>query len=314
MSHEVETMFSARELPWHGLGVVTDDALTAEDAITAAGLDWEVVKHQLYRAETELTGEGVTTKHIEVPNRYGLYRDSDMHLMTIVSDDYNPFQNREAFTFMNSLVNDGDARYETAGSLRHGAVVFLTMEIPSHIVVAGGDQIKMYLLLRTSHDGSGRISCYVVMVRVVCMNTLTMAINGAKHCWGITHAANDVAGKVGEARHSLGLSFEYAEAFKKRADRLAQVTVTDDLLVKLLESEIRETPRRDDVIEAIMENYRTSETVAGYEGTAWGFLNGLTEWNEHLSGGRSDQAAFMKLIGGPHEKLRTNVSAKLLRV
>lgn len=301
--HEVETMFSAREVPWHGLGVVTPDVLTASDAIVAAGLDWTVEKRPIFKKDGEV--------YVEIPNKFALERSSDKVDLAVISDVYKPFQNKQAFTFMDNLVDSGDAKYETAGSLRGGRVIFVTMEVPVDLNVAGEDAHNMYLLLRTTHDGSGRISCYVVVTRVVCMNTLTWAINGAKHSWGVTHTA-DVEGKVSEAREALGLSFKYSEAFKKEADRLTEIKVTDDEIIRFLEAEMPIKPKRDAEIEAILENYRGSETVGNFRGTAWGFINGLTEYTEHVKANRSDQAMFTRVIDGPDAKMRTNLKNKLL--
>lgn len=303
MSHEVETMVSAREVPWHGLGTVLPNVFTAEEGIVAGGLDWTVEKQEIFRKRGDL--------YVPVPNRFALVRDVDDKELSIVSDVYRPFQNRQAFSFMDNLVDSGDAKYETAGSLRGGRVIFISMEVPQHIQVEGGDEIKMYLLLRTTHDGSGRISAYVVMVRVVCMNTLTWAIAGAKHKWGVTHTA-DVEGKVSEARDALGMSFKYSEKFVEQANTLVDVQVTDDDIVALLEGTLANKPRRDDTIESIMENYRGSDTVGDYRGTGWGFINGLTEWQEHVKKNESAEALFTRTLDGENFKIRDAIKSKLL--
>jgi phage/plasmid-like protein (TIGR03299 family) len=194
-------MFSARLTPWHRLGVVTPDVLTAADAIKVAGLDWTVEKNPVFKKKAVITEDGVGTEYVEVENRFVLERSTDGLDLAVVSDVYKPFQNEQAFSFMDYLVGSGEAKYETAGSLRQGRVIFISMETPKEIILPGDDKIQTYLLLRTTHDGSGKISVYVVTVRVVCMNTLTWAINGAKHSFGFTHTA-DVEGKIAQARES----------------------------------------------------------------------------------------------------------------
>lgn len=303
MPAEIESGVFARQTPWHGLGVVVPDALKAEDAVVMGGLDWIVEKQPLF-----VQKEGA---YVELPDRFALTRNTDGQMMSIVSDVYKPFQNREAFTFMDNLVDSGDAKYETALSLRGGRVVALTMHVPMDVLIGGEDRHEAYLLLRTTHDGSGRISVYVVMIRVVCMNTLTMAINGASHSWGVTHTAN-VAGKVQEARESLGMTFAYAEAFKKEADALTKITVTDDDIVKMLEAIMPVKKRRDDDIDAIVENCRISDNIANFRGTGWGFLNGLTEWQQHGRANRSDQAAFTRTLDGTEAKMRATLRTRLL--
>lgn len=315
MAHEVETMFSGnRETPWHRLGEVVDGVLTAREAIDAAGLNWTVDKYPCLDYEVAFNEKGEpyhTGKIVEQTDRFYLKRSSDLKRLSIVSDVYKPFQNEQAFSFMDFLVDSGEAKYETAGSLRGGAIIFVSMETPRHIVLPGEDTVKTYLLLRTSHDGSGRISVYVVTVRVVCMNTLTWAINGAKHSFGFTHTAN-VEGKVQQARESLGLAFKYEEAFQAEAESLVEITVTDDEIVALLEGTLPVRPSKDAEIEAVMSNVRGSETVANYRGTAWGAINGITEYYEHVKDNRSDSALFGRMLDGQQAKFRTTIKQRLL--
>jgi phage/plasmid-like protein (TIGR03299 family) len=314
MPAEVETMFSARETPWHRLGVVTPDVLTAKDAIVAGGLDWTVDKYPVLDHKYEQNEQGIwlaTDEIVESDDRFFLKRSKDMQNMAIVSDVYKPFQNVQAFEFMDFLVDSGEAKYETALSLRGGRVVALTMETPSDILIGGSDPVKTYLLLRTTHDGSGRISVYVVTVRVVCMNTLTWAIAGARHSFGFTHTA-DVAGKVQQARESLQLTFKYSEAFQTEADELLDIKVTDDEIVALLEGALPVRPTKDAEIERVMENVRGSDTIADFRGTAWGALNGISEFYEHVKDNRSGEALFGRVIDGSQAKLRTNLKGQLL--
>jgi len=312
MAHEVESLFSAREVPWHRIGVVTPDVLKASEAIVAAGLDWTVDKYPIYDKQTEFGENGFEDKYVEIPDRFALKRSIDQQLMSIVSDKYRPFQNTNAFEFMDALTGTADAKYETAGSLRHGRVVFVSLRMEnSDFTVAGEDLHQTYLLLRTTHDGSGRISVYVVTVRVVCMNTLTWAINGARHSWGVTHTA-DVAGKIAEAREALGLTAQYTEAFQAEAEALLSVKITDDDLQKLLDGTLQERPTKEAEIELIMDNYRSSATVANFLGTGWGAVNAVSEYEEHVKKNASGEALFSRLLDGRDAKLRTTLKDQLL--
>jgi phage/plasmid-like protein (TIGR03299 family) len=312
MSHEVETMFSGNRItPWHGLGNVVDGVLTAREAIVAGGLDWTVSLQPIFRRKHDITASGVTETFEQIDNRFELVRDSDQTPYAVLSDKYKPFQNEQAFDFMDTLVASGSAKYETAGSLKGGRVVFLTMEMPDYITLPGGDKIKTYLLLRTTHDGTGRIMVYVVTVRVVCWNTLTIGIAGARHKWGVTHTA-DVKEKIDQARASLGLTIDYDKAFRQEAEELMAVRVTDDQIARFLKEEIEDRPRRDVLIEKIIFNVNNSPTVAGYEGTGWAAFNGVTEQLEHKETHRSGDAHFVRMFDGPQFKLRTNLASKIL--
>jgi phage/plasmid-like protein (TIGR03299 family) len=303
MPAEIESGYFARATPWHRIGVVTEDAKTAAEAIKIGHLDWIVEKEQVYVKRNNTL--------VEVPDRFALTRNTDHRVMSIVSDVYKPFQNVQAFDFMDALVEDKDATYETALSLRHGAVVALSMHVPMDILIAGEDKHEAYLLLRTTHDGSGRVSVYVVMVRVVCMNTLTMAIRGASHFVGFTHTA-DVAAKVQEARISLGMTYKYSEEFKKTADKLVSVKVSDDDIIAFLESQMPVRTHRDAEIEAVMENIQTSDNLQNFKGTAWAGLNGIAEYFEHVKPNRSGEAIFSRVIDGSGAKMRNAFTNRFL--
>lgn len=304
MAHEVETMFSAREVPWHGLGTVTEDALTAKDAIVAGGLDWNVALHDLY---AEVGG-----KKIKVPDRHAVVRDNDSRILGTVGTKYTPFQNREAFAFADSLVDSGDAMYETAGSLRHGRVIFLTMKVPTEIKIAGEDAHDLYLVLRTSHDGTMAISVYVTPIRVVCMNTMTMAVAAAKQRWSMPHVST-IEGKLQEARETIRLTFDYAHSFVEMGNQLVATKITDDQLHALLEDTLPNRPKTADVIEEMMHLYRESPTN-GYTGTGWGAMNALTEYFDHGREVRSQEAVFNNIMNGEIATIRSRFAKALLAV
>jgi phage/plasmid-like protein (TIGR03299 family) len=195
--------------------------------------------------------------------------------------------------------------------LKDGKVVFITMKLPEYITLPGGDQIQTYLLLRTTHDGTGRIMVYVVNIRVVCMNTLTWAIAGAKHKWGVTHTA-DVAAKVKQAQQALGFTIDYDAAFQAEAAAMMDIKVTDDQIVAFLKSQIEERPKKLELIDKIMFNVQTSPTIGDYAGTAWGAFNGITEELEHGQVHRSAQAQFIRTFEGDHFKIRSSLRSHLL--
>jgi phage/plasmid-like protein (TIGR03299 family) len=306
MAHNVESMFSAREVPWHRLGTVTPDVLTAKDAIVAAGLDWTAEKKQL----AFIGDDGLPH---EVKHWYSLVRDTDNFVLApSVHEIYVPFQNVEAFDFMDGIAGHSGAKYETAGSLKHGKVVFLTVRLEdADFTVAGMDPHNTYLLLRNNHDGTGRISVYVVTVRVVCWNTMTMGIRGAKHSWGIRHT-HDVKGKVAEARDALKLTAHYNTAFQAEAERLASVKITDDDLVHLLRADLPDVKMKEVTVELMMDAYRTSPTIEDFRGTAWGAVNTVAEFLEHTKPNRSAEAHFQRVMQGPDFKLRTQLANQFL--
>lgn len=158
MSANVESMFSVREKPWHGLGTIVMEALTSADALRLAGLDWMVVQEPVY------------TGHDEIVKGYKAnVRSSDRKVLGVVSDRYKVVQNTDAFGFTDELLGKG-VRYETAGSLQEGKKVWLLARLPKEYVVAG-ERISPYLVFSNTHDGSGSVKVAVTPVRVVCNNS-----------------------------------------------------------------------------------------------------------------------------------------------
>lgn len=299
-------MFSARTTPWHGLGQVTDSVLTAKEAILAAGLDWEVEPRALWTASADKKSK------LKIDGKKAIVRTSDDAVLGLVSDRYVPFQNVDAFTFADNLIDSGDAVYETAGSLRHGKVIFLTAKLPEQIMVAGDDAHDLYIVLRTSHDGTKAISVNVTPIRVVCMNTLTMAIKGARYKWSMQHT-NRLEGKLAEARDTLKLSFNYAGEFAKLANELASIKITDDAFHDLVEDLLPNRPKTGEVVDSIMDLYRSSPTN-GYSGSGWGAINAITEYFDHGRETRSAEAVFTNIMDGQIAGLRNRASKRLLQL
>lgn len=304
MSDMVESMFSAREVPWHGLGTIVDDNLTASNAIVAAGLDWTVDLRPLYASLP-----GGKTK-VRVDGKKAVMRDVDSAILGIVSDIYNTFQNVDAFSFLDALVDSGEAKYETAGSLRDGRTIFITLRIPNAIMIGGEDPHDLYLVLTTTHDGTGAVKVLVTPVRVVCMNTLTMAINGSKNRWSIAHNRT-MDGRISEARETLDLSFGYMDAFNQKAEEMMRKKVSDDQFHDIV-SDLFAPHNKDTepAIEIVMDLWQNSPTN-GYHGSAWGGFNALTEFFEHNGRQRSLEAR-LGAITGWQDKFRTRSADALL--
>ena len=144
MAANVETMFSVREKPWHGLGTIVMKAPTSSDALRLAGLDWNVVQEPVY-----------TEGHELVRGYKANIRSSDRKILGVVSDRYKVVQNAEAFSFTDELLGRG-VRYETAGSLQEGKKVWILARLPREYIIAG-ERISPYLVFSNTHDGSGAV-------------------------------------------------------------------------------------------------------------------------------------------------------------
>lgn len=313
MAHELEilkngeaAMFAvSRHTVWHGLGQRVDEALTAEQAIKEAHLDWGVEKEPVYlkRGDDFAIMDG----------KFSVTRIQDQKSLGFVGADYMPFQNHEAFDFFDTLVDSGEAKYETAGALYGGRRIWLTAKLPETMLVAGGDEADMYLYLETSHDGSKATTVGISPTLIVCQNTLNMAMARAKQSFSIRHTES-AKGKVQEAREALQLTFKFADAFKLEADELCSIKTTNEIFAEILKANMvwqpKATPRN---IDAILANRNESQTIRDETRfTAWGAVQALTEWSQHKRGFRTDESKMRANVGGWAQGLATKVTKELL--
>lgn len=281
MSANVETMFYVRETPWHGLGTRVEEAPTSAEALRLAGLDWTVEQHPV-----QLNGGAV------IPGYKANVRSTDKHVLGIVSDRYKIVQNTEAFSFTDELIG-GDVRYETAGSLQNGKRVWLLAKMPQTKVA--GDEVDPYLCFTNTHDGTGSIRVCMTPIRVVCNNTLNVALRSASRSWSACHIG-DMDNKLQEARHCLDLADQYMESLNKYADQLANTNVKEDDISTMLNSlfpvEEDATTRKKKTIEKTKEEFYVCylrPDIAKFLGTAWGVVNAMSDMVCHSEPHRKTQ-------------------------
>ena len=276
MPAQVETMAYYGAPPWHGLGTRVADVMTWQEAIGAAGLDWEVALEPVF------LGDG---RRVECAQ--ATVRQTDHAVLGIVGSGYSVVQNASAFRFLDDMMDDSRPKYETAGSLRGGRKVWALARLPREIRIRGIDEIVPYLLLVNGHDGSHSLMIAVTPVRVVCQNTLNMALRGTPRKWQTNHVG-DVRGRVRAARETLGLAFAYLETFQEVAERLCSVTLTDE---ELREFATAVFPLADGWAEAtrtiekrrreLVRLARTAPDLDGFHGSAWAAYNAAAAMNDH---------------------------------
>ena len=220
MSAEVETMFSLREKPWHGLGTVVMDAPDSWSALRLAGLDWTVGQRNVF------TEDGFI-----IPGYKVNVRESDLATLGIVSDKYRVVQNEEAFEFTDDLLEEG-VRYETAGSLQGGKKVWILAKMPEKYEILG-DEVEPYFLLMNSHDGSGSFTVAMTPVRVVCSNTLNLALKSAPRIWSSRHTTN-VLSRMDEAQETFIKVRNYMDALDDEIERLAAKHLSGQAVSRIL--------------------------------------------------------------------------------
>lgn len=275
MAANVETMFYVRETPWHGLGTRVMEAPSSKEALGLAGLDWKVVQEPVYTQAEELI-EGYKAN----------VRDTDRKVLGVVTNRYRIIQNEEAFGFTDALLGEG-VRYETAGSLQGGRKVWLLARLP-HEYIISGERISPYLVFSNAHDGSGAVRVALTPIRVVCNNTLNLALSTAKRSWSMMHTGN-VQEKLEEAKDTLFRAETYMDSLGKEFDELRKKKLTDkqvmDYIEILLPMEDNTTPQQRKNISRLREDmgrrYFDAPDLKTVGKNAYRFINAVSDFATH---------------------------------
>ena len=296
MAANVETMFYTRQTPWHGLGKKVDEAPDSRSALILAGLDWNVRQRKL-----------ITDDNIPVEGYLANVRDIDDKILGVVTDRYKVVQNREAFSFTDSLLGEG-VKYETAGSLQGGKKVWILARLPQKYIMSG-DEIEPYLVFSNSHDGSGSIRVAVTPVRVVCQNTLNLALSKAKRTWATVHTGN-VQGKLEDARNTLFYAGQYMTELGKEFDNLRRIKLADakaeEMVKDLLPIDAsmpditRKNIRRQQ--EDILIRYHKAPDLLDIGRNGYRFINAVADFATHADpirrAGNYRESLFAKTVDG----------------
>ena len=325
MAHNLEqfgdsTAFALRGTPaWHGLANVLfdEDAHVDTKTMLSSALlsDWHV------RLEPVTFPDDYRT----IAPAYAVVRtnpaDKGTDVLSVVGDRYQVFQNEELFSFADNLL-DGGGRWESAGSIKQGRQVFGSIKLDRELCLDPNgiaDKTDSYLLVTTSHDGSSAIQALITPVRVVCQNTLNMALKGVQQQFKVRHTSG-TTGRVDEARRVLGLAFEHMDAFDTMAQDLFEAEFTRKQFDNLIET-IYPAPdvkskgaftRHTDKVDFITALYLNSPTQRGITGTAWGALNALTEHLDYFRAGKSGQTEGLMASASGFEAGINSQKAKIL--
>lgn len=314
MPAEVETMFSARIPAWHQLGIVTSDALSSADAIRKAGLDWTVATRPMVTFDAENGSKGF----VAVPDHYATVRESDDKVLGVVGNRYTPIQNIECFDFMDTVLDDSNVTYETAGSLYGGKVVWMLLNLNKPVQV-DEDITHNYLLLTNSHDGSSSLKGLTTPIRVVCANTLRLALRENKNGFSFRHTSN-LKGKVAQARATLNISLEYVDEFQLEMERLLDTEITDEKFNEIINKVIPLPLPTTENAKAItrITNQRThieklfnNPEFSTQTNTAWALINATSnyeQWSQSIRGKQSrEEKIAQKTIMGTESPITAKV-------
>ncbi|MCZ7423776.1 DUF932 domain-containing protein [Verrucosispora sp. WMMA2121] len=314
MPHDLETFTdgttafaSARLSAWHQLGTVTQDTMRAEEIMAAARLgDWGV------RTIRTVGIDLVNGVEVQIPaddKRMTVRRNpvtGETEYLGIVGTDYTVVQNEQCAEMLDRLVDQvGGAHFETAGSLRRGKSVFVTMKLPHAMEIAGVDRLDLYLIGTTSHDGTAALRVDASPIRVVCANTQRAAFAHSVGHYTFRHTSN-VNSQISQAREALGLMWKYMETFEKAAERMLQTAMT----MREFEQVVGQVwPVKDTASEQTRNNakqrlgtlkylIREADTQKAISGSRWAGFQAITEYLDHYQPAKNEIARANRVVTG----------------
>jgi phage/plasmid-like protein (TIGR03299 family) len=282
-------MFYTGEVPWHRLGTSVAEAPTAHDALVAAGLDWTVMAAPLY-AE-------VGDHPVPIEGWVANVRTTDQRVLGIVTDRYQIVQNAQAFDWVDELLGFG-VRFETAGSLQGGKRIWMTTKLPDQYRVAG-DAVDVYLTVTNGHDGRHAVTAVVSPVRVVCQNTLNLALGQARRSWSLAHYRH-IDQHLEEARTTLQLTAGYLAKLDAVATQLLGIPVSHDdwrdLVYDLVPQSPHELPSTTVRRDLLLASWSLPDQAA-FMDTAWNAVNAVAWMTSHMVP-RNPERAMINFIDG----------------
>lgn len=315
MSHEIETMAWTNEVPWHGLGVKVDKAPNVAAMIKLAGLDWKVEKRPMFYT-TEAAAKQIRErgkcqvdigKNREVPDAFALVRDKDGKVLDVCGSKYMPAQNEEVFEFLTDFVEAGNATMETAGSLRGGQYVWGLANLKTSFKLDIGkgkkDEVKGYLLVGVPHKQGKTVIIKVTNVRVVCNNTLQLALKEGGDIFKHAHRSAFTRDTIKRAKEVLGLAREKVDEFHEMASALVKMRIDIADGMKLIapvfapkldlkELDMSSLPPR---LQAIFD--ASTKAPGALPGTGYGLLNAVTYYTDHMASRTADKRVSNAFFG-----------------
>ena len=285
MSHLVETMAYAGQVPWHGLGERVSNDLSPMQMMQKARVDWSVTKENMYILDG-----------ISVPNKKALLRSGDNKVLDIVGDDWEPVQNEEAFNFFNEYCAAGDMEMHTAGSLMDGKIVWVLAKIKESFDVLLGDQVDNFLLFTNPHRYGQALNVRMTPIRVGCNNTLQMSLSSkSKNEVSLNHRRAFDADLV---KQQLGIAHEKFDQYKEFAQFLANKKAKSADVIQFVNKvfphsntkgrEVKDYEDLSPSAKRAMDARQTQPGAEYAEGTWWNALNAVTYLVDHELGRTDD--------------------------
>jgi phage/plasmid-like protein (TIGR03299 family) len=302
------SMAWAGTVPWHGLGVKVADNLTAHEMMIAAQLDWKVEEIDTYAIVKRTDADG-KRREVRVPTGMkALVRDSDDKVLTQVGKNWHPVQNEDAFDFFKQFIDAGEMEMNTAGSLNDGKMIFALAKVKdSFFNVFKGDVTEGYLLFSNPHEYGKSIDIRFTPVRVVCQNTISLALSGkSSNSLKVNHRRAFDAETVKE---TMGIASMKMDKYKEMAEFLGSKRTTKDTIKEyfgdLLGKSAVDKNKLSRTGEQAMELIETQPGANFAEGTWWQAFNTVTYMTNHILG-RSNDTRMQSTWYGANQKLNAD--------
>jgi phage/plasmid-like protein (TIGR03299 family) len=313
MAHQIENNQFAYvgEAAWHGLGVQLAEGATGQEMLQAAGLAWRVQRRGLAMASNKVGGAPMTEP---MTGYRAITRSDNNHVFQVASDRYQPVQNTEIVDFFREFCEAGHASMETVGALRDGAVIWALAKLATTTPASlGQDKLTGHMMLATSHDGSLRTIGKPCQTRVVCGNTLQIALGEQTAQYSLKHSSKFTDRQKDEAKRVMGMARESVQAINDLAGELAKATVDHDgwmeFMGKLLgEDGVIDTKTADLTrVAAEIQSATMTSPGSGFNsarGTMWGLVNGVTYYVDHAARARSESNRLFSAWFGDGERMK----------
>lgn len=303
MAHLVETMAYAGEVPWHGLGTKVPADLAPEQMLEKAGLNWEVSKIPAF---ADINNERVNV------GWSALTRSSDNSILDIVSNEWNPVQNSEAFNFFDEYCRAGDMEMHTAGSLKNGQIVWALAKVKDSFELFKGDQVDSYLLFTNPHRFGQSIDVRFTPIRVVCNNTLTLSLSQKSD--SVVKVNHKKVFDASEVKKMLGIATDKLAKYKEMAAFLGSKKYTKESSEEYFKMIFPSMGKSQDLSRAAQKAQEVLERQPGAkyaEGTWWQPFNAVTYLTDHMLG-RSADTRLQSAWYGPNKTLKLKALEKAI--
>lgn len=307
MPVNVDTMMYHNEVPWHQKGVKLDHLANSEEAIKAAGLDWTVEKRSIFF--------NVPNGNKVVEDKFAVVRTDRETCLGIVGNVYTPLQNKHAFRFFDDVIGQSGSFYETAGALGAGERIWLLAKLPDGITIKGVDEINKYMLLTNSHNGSSPVMVMLTPIRVVCQNTLNLALSSDTDIARMRHCMT-LDNRIDYVRKMLGLINQRYSEFETMANRLANKMLNHEAVESFLkqtlfaakkEGQDKMKTRAKNILEDVQNIFEHGEgnDIPAIKHTAWTAFNAVTEYVDHVRSTKGDNRDASILFGSGNNLKQT---------